>query len=41
MAQKTQKGLYINLGGWDGAGDGREFQEGGDMYPLWLIHIVV
>ena len=31
MAQKTQKGLYINLGGWDGAGDGREVQKRGDI----------
>jgi len=23
--------LYINLEGWDGEGDGREVQEGGDM----------
>ena len=23
--------LWDNLEGWDGVGDGREFQEGGDM----------
>ena len=32
-----------NLEGWDGEGDGREFQEGGDMVEsiisIWLIHV--
>ena len=39
--RKLKQGLCINLEQWDGAGDGREFQEGGDMYPLWLIHVEV
>ena len=30
MAQETQQGLCINLEGWDGDGDGKEFQNGGD-----------
>ena len=28
--RKLKQGLCINLEGWDGAGDGREVQEGGD-----------
>ena len=32
MAQETQQGLWINLMGWDGEGDGREVQKGGDIY---------
>ena len=37
MSQGTQtgfefvSGLCINLEGWDGEGDGRELQEGGDI----------
>ena len=31
MAQETQKGLCINLEGWDGEGDRRKFQKGGDI----------
>ena len=34
MAQETQteaQGLCINLEGWDGEGDGREVQKGGDI----------
>ena len=27
---KLKQGLCINLEGWDGAGDGREVQKGGD-----------
>ena len=30
--------------GWDGEGDGREFQKGGDIYiytHLWLIYVEV
>ena len=30
MAQETQR-LCINLEGWDGEGDGREVQKGGDI----------
>ena len=29
--RKFKQGLSINLEGWDGAGDGREVQKGGDM----------
>ena len=28
---KLKQGLGINLAGWDGAGDGREFQKGEDI----------
>ena len=48
--RKLKQGLCINLEGWDGEGDGRDIQEGGDisiyidiyryMY-LWLIHVEV
>ena len=31
MAQETQTGVCINLEVWDGEGDGREVQKGGDM----------
>ena len=40
--RKLKQGLCINLEGWDGAGDGREVQMGGDTYIyLWLIHIEI
>ena len=29
--RKLKQGLCINVEGWDGAGDGREVQTGGDM----------
>jgi len=29
--RKLKRGLCINLGGGGGEGDGREFQEGGDI----------
>ena len=29
--RKLKQGLCINLEEWDGEGDGREFQKGGDM----------
>ena len=29
--RKLKQGLYINLEGWEGEGDGKEFQEGGDI----------
>ena len=35
------QGLCINLVGWDGKGHGREFQKGGDIVYLWLIHFEV
>ena len=28
---KLKQGLCINLEGWDGEGDGSEFQKGGDI----------
>ena len=30
--QKFKQGLCINLEGWDGEGDEREVQKGGDIY---------
>ena len=32
--RKLKQGLCINLEGWNGEGDGREFQEGGDICIL-------
>ena len=29
--RKLKQGLCSNLDGWDGAGDGREVQKGGDI----------
>jgi len=29
--RKLKQGLSINLEGWNGAGDGRDIQKGGDM----------
>ena len=34
MAQETQTGHCIKLEGWDGEGDGREVQKGGDICIL-------
>ena len=31
MPQETQTGVCINLEEWDGEGDVREFQQGGDI----------
>ena len=40
--RKLKEGLCINLEAWDGEGDGREVQKGGDIYIyLWLIHVEV
>ena len=36
--RKLKQGICINLEEWDGEGDGREVQKGGDIYNLWLIH---
>ena len=37
--RKLKQGLCIKLEGWNGEGDGREFQKGGDIYVyLRLIH---
>ena len=35
--RELKQGLCNNLNRWDGEGDGRELQEGGDIY-LWLSH---
>ena len=32
--RKPKQGLCINLEGWDGEGDGREVQKGGDICIL-------
>ena len=32
--RKLKQGLRIDLKGWDGAGDGREVQKGGDICIL-------
>ena len=29
--RKLKQGFYINLEGWDGEGNGREVQKGGDI----------
>ena len=39
--RELKQGLYDNLEGWDGEGDGREVQEGVDMVDLWLILVDV
>ena len=31
MDQETQRGICVNLEGWDAEGDGREVQKGGDI----------
>ena len=42
MAQETQTGALYHPKGWDGEGDGREVQKGGDIYIyIWLIHVEV
>ena len=35
--RKLKQGLCTNLEGWNGEGDGREFQKGGDI----CIHVEV
>ena len=32
--RKLKQGLCTNLEGWDGEGDGREVQKGGDIFIL-------
>ena len=40
--RKLKPQRCINLEGWGGEGDGREFQKGGNIYIyLWLIHVEV
>ena len=31
VLRKLKQRLCINLGGWDGEGDGKKFQKGGDI----------
>ena len=33
--RKLKQGLCINLERWDGEGDGREVQKGGDIYRIF------
>ena len=40
--RKLKQGLFINLEGWEGKGDEREFQKGGNIfipmaYPCWTL----
>ena len=39
--RELTQGFCTKLAGRDGAGDGREAQEGRDMVYLWLIHVEV
>ena len=39
--RKLKQGLRINLGGWNGEGDGGEVQKGEICVYLWLIHVEV
>ena len=39
--RKLKQGLWINLEGWDGVGDGREVQREGIYVYLQLIHVEV
>ena len=41
MLRELKQGLCNNLEGWDGEGDGKEVQEGGDSVYLWLILVNV
>ena len=41
MAQETQIGALYQPRGWDGEGDGRGVQKGGEYVCLWLIHVEV
>ena len=34
--KETLTGLWINLEGWDGEGEGREAQKGGDIYYIYI-----
>ena len=38
---KCKQGLYINLEGWDGEGDGGSFKREGMYAYLCLIHVEV
>ena len=42
--RKLKQGLCNKLEGWNGEGDGKEVQKGGDIWEriyLWLIHVEV
>ena len=36
--RKLKQGLCFNLEGWNGEGDGREFQKGGDICIPMAVH---
>ena len=36
--RKLKQGIYINLEGWDGVGDGGRFKREGTYVYLWPIH---
>ena len=39
--RKLKQGLCINLEEWDGEGDGRQVQKGGDICIPMVIHVEV
>ena len=39
--RKLKQGLSISLEGWDGEGNGREVQRGGEYVYLWLVQVEV
>ena len=39
--RKLKQGLCINLEEWDGEGDGRQLQKGGDICIPMVIHVEV
>ena len=41
--RKLKQGLCINLEGWDGEGNGREVQKGGDicMYVCMYVYVYI
>ena len=41
LLRKCKQWLCVNLEGWDGERDGREFQKGGVCVYLWLIYAEV
>ena len=41
LLRKLKQGLYINVEGWDGEGDGGRFKREGKYVYLWLIHVEV
>ena len=39
--RELKQGLCINLKGWEGEEDGREFKREGTYVHLWLLHVEV